>query len=83
MSDAVNDARRVLLTGLATVKDMSEPVRNRLNAPLVRPPQFGSAREYRNWKASRTAQPKRWQPLQWPLGVWLLLGVIVILWVSS
>jgi|RhiMetdeSRZDD1v2_1073273.scaffolds.fasta_scaffold205807_2 hypothetical protein len=83
MNDAVNDARRVILSGLDTVKDMSEPVRNRLSAPLVGPPRFGSAREYRTWKASRAAQPKTWHPLHWPLGVWLLLGLVLILWVRS
>jgi hypothetical protein len=79
----MSDARRAILSGLTIVKDMSEPVRSRLNAPLLGPPRFGSAREYRNWKASRGAEPPTWRPLQWPLGVWLLLGLGMILWVSS
>lgn len=79
----MSDARRAILSGLTMVKDISEPVRSRLNAPLLGPPRFGSAREYRTWKASRSVQPKTWSPLQWPLGVWLLLGLVMILWVSS
>jgi len=79
----MSDARRAILSGLTIVKDMSEPVRSRLTAPLLGPPRFESAREYRTWKASRSAQPKTWRPLQWPLGVWLLLGLVMILWVSS
>ena len=79
----MNDACRAILSGLAMVKDMSEPVRSRLKAPLLGPPRFRSAREYRTWRASRSAQPKTWKPLQWPLGVWLLLGLMLILWVRS
>lgn len=79
----MSDAGRAILSGIVLVKDMSEPLRSRLKAPLVGPPRFGSVREYRRWKARRSTNPNSWKPLQWPLGVWLLLGLVLILWVKS
>jgi len=76
-------AFRAIVKGLAMIKAISEPLRSRLKAPLIPPPHFGSAREYRTWKASRSARPQTPGPLQWPLGVWLLLGLVLTLWVGS
>ncbi len=79
----MNDACRAILSSLAVVKDMSGPVRSRLSAPLMGPPHFGSAREYRTWKKPRSTRPQTSSPLQWPLGVWLLLGLVLMLSVGS
>jgi len=58
-------------------------VRTRLNAPPIAPPRFGMVKEYRTWKARRRARPQVWDALQWPLGVWLVIGVVLILWMRS
>jgi len=81
--DTMNDLGRAILSGVAMVTEMSEPVRSRLWAPLIPPPHFRSVREYRAWKTSRDAQPTMWRPLQWPLGVWLALGLVLMWWVGS
>lgn len=64
-------------------RELAEPVRVRLNAPLVGPRRFGTFREYRTWKAQRAARPPIWNALQWPLGVWFLIGVALTAWVKS
>jgi hypothetical protein len=74
---------RAILSGLATARDVAEPVRVRLKAPLIRPPRFGTVKEYRTWKSHRSARPPKWNALQWPLGVWLGLGTVLALWVKS
>jgi len=76
-------AWRTTSSGLAMVKSMSAPVGQRLKAPLVGPRRFESAREYRTWKKVRSARPPAVMPLQWPLGVWLLIGVGAMLWAGS
>jgi hypothetical protein len=79
----MNEACRAILSSLKVVKDMSKPVRSRLSAPLVGPPHFGSAREYRTWKKARNTSPQTASPLQWPLAIWLLLGLVLMLSVGS
>jgi hypothetical protein len=74
---------RAIMSGLATARDMAEPVRLRLKAPLIRPPRFGTVKEYRTWKSHRSARPQTWKALQWPLGVWLGIGAVLALWVKS
>ena len=83
VNQSVEDVRRAILTGLARGQDVAEPVRKRLNAPLVGPPRFETAREYRAWREQRRTQPGKRSALQWPLGVWLAIGAGVVFWVSS
>lgn len=78
-----DQACRAIMLGLTLIRDVAGPVRHRLNAPLIGPPRFGTAREYRRWKAHRSARPQTWNALQWPLGVWFLIGVALIFWVKS
>jgi hypothetical protein len=77
------EACGAIMSGLARGRDVAEPVRDRLNAPLIGPPRFGTAREYRTWKETRRARPRTWTALQWPLGIWLVIGVAVVFWVKS
>jgi hypothetical protein len=83
VKQGVEEMRRAILTGLARGQDVAEPVRKRLNAPLVGPPRFGTAREYRTWKEQRRTRPQKRSALHWPLGVWLVIGVAVVVWLSS
>jgi hypothetical protein len=76
VKQGLEDVRRAISTGLARGQE-------RLNAPLVGPTRFESAREYRTWREQRRTQPRKRSALQWPLGVWLAIGVVVTLWVSS
>ena len=77
------DLCRAIVAGLAIARDAIEPVRVRINAPLIAPPRFGTVKEYRTWKARRRARPVIWNALQWPLGVWLVIGVTLIMWMKS
>ncbi|HEY7676978.1 MAG TPA: hypothetical protein VIG69_07885 [Candidatus Methylomirabilis sp.] len=79
----LEEVRRLIAIGLARGQDAAGPVRKRLNAPLVGPPRFGTAREYRTWREQRRTQPKTPGALHWPLGVWLAIGVAVTLWLGS
>jgi hypothetical protein len=83
LKQGLAEVGRAISTGLARGQDAAEPVRKRLGEPLVGPPRFGTAREYRTWKAQRRTQPQKLSALQWPLGVWLAIGVAVTLWVGS
>jgi hypothetical protein len=74
---------RAVNQAVATAREATEPMRRRLEAPLVRPQRFESGKEYRTWKRERSAHPPRWSPLQWPLGVWLGIGAVLALWVKS
>lgn len=76
-------AWRAMSSALATARDLSEPLVSRLKAPLIGPARFGSAREYRTWKKVRSARPPAPSPLQWPLGVWLLIGLGVTVCLGS
>lgn len=75
--------RRAIVAGLATAHEALEPVRVRINAPLIAPPRFGTVKEYRAWKARRRARPLIGTALQWPLGVWVVIGVTLVMWMKS
>jgi hypothetical protein len=66
----------------ALVWALAQQVRQRLGEPLIRP-RFGSARQYRAWKARRDRSGETWSPLQWPLWVWVLIGLALLWWVVS
>jgi hypothetical protein len=83
LKQTMDEVRQAILAGVVRGQDVAEPVRKRLNAPLVGPPRFETAREYRTWREQRRTQPGKRSALQWPLGVWLAIGVVVILWVSA
>lgn len=74
---------RMVNQAVATALEVTEPLRRRLEAPLIRPQRFESAKEYRTWKRERGARPPRWNALQWPLGVWLGIGTVLALWALS
>jgi hypothetical protein len=74
---------RAVSQAVATAREVAEPVRRRLEAPLVPPPRFDSAKDYRTWKRERSARPPRWSALQWPLGIWLGIAALLALWVKS
>jgi hypothetical protein len=67
----------------AVVEAQAQQVRQRLGEPLLRPPRFGSAQEYRAWKARRDRNGNTRSPLQWPLWVWVLIGLALLWWVVS
>ncbi len=75
--------RRAIVVGLATAREAIGPVRVRINAPLIAPPRFGTVKEYRAWKARRRARPLIGNALQWPLGVWVVIGVTLVMWIKS
>src|SRR5262245_41238166 len=83
LKQSMEEVRRVIAIGLARGQGAAETIRRRLNAPLVGPPRFGTAREYRTWKKQRGTKPPKLGALHWPLGVWLAIGVAVTLWLSS
>jgi hypothetical protein len=75
--------RRAVVAGLTTAREAIGPVRVRINAPLLAPPRFGTVKEYRAWKARRRARPLIGSALQWPLGVWVVIGVTLVMWLRS
>jgi hypothetical protein len=79
----LSDVRDGALKAVAVIAAVWEPVGRRLKAPLIPPQQFGSVREYRMWKASRATRPQSAGPLQWPLGVWLLIGLVLTAWIGA
>ena len=83
LKQTMDDVRQAIVTGLARGQDAADPLRKRLNAPLVGPPRFGTAREYRTWRDLRRTRPAKASALQWPLGVWLAIGIAVTLFLSS
>ncbi|MGH7266367.1 MAG: hypothetical protein ACREMB_16195 [Candidatus Rokuibacteriota bacterium] len=78
-----DQARRGITRGLAQARQLAEPVRDRLNAPLIRPPRFGTVKQYRMWRETRAARPQAWNVVHWPLGVWLVIGIALIFSVKS
>jgi hypothetical protein len=76
-------ARRRITRGLAQARELAEPVRDRLNAPLIRPPRFGTVKQYRTWREARASRPQVWNAVHWPLGVWLVIGLVLIVSVKS
>jgi hypothetical protein len=83
VAERADQVCRAVNQAVATARDVTEPVRRRLEAPLIRPPRFESVKEYRTWKRQRSARPPAWNALQWPLGVWLGIAVVLALWLLS
>jgi hypothetical protein len=76
-------ARHRITRGLAQARVLAEPVRDRLNAPLIRPPRFGTVKQYRTWRETRGSRPQAWNAVHWPLGIWLVIALALIVSVRS
>jgi hypothetical protein len=83
VAERADQISRAVNQAVATAREVSEPVRRRLEAPLIRPQRFESVKDYRTWKRHRSACPPKWNALQWPLGIWLGIGAVLALWVKS